>query len=121
MTLRTIDLQNVIFTTIATDINVTIISLYLFVPLIIPNSDTQVMFIEFIRNNFTITFDSWYTECKLSTNGNEVQVDIGRAQHVFTPKFLFRSFQASDRTAALNKNNNIAIFDNAIVKSFFVI
>ena len=74
------DLQDIIFTTIADDINVTINSLYLFVPILIPNSQTQVMFNEAIMNNYTITFDSWYTERKISNDGRELQVDIGSAQ-----------------------------------------
>ena len=49
------DLQNIIFTSIATDINVTIKSLYLFLPILMPNSETQVMFNESIMNNYTIT------------------------------------------------------------------
>ena len=80
------DLQNCIFTTIATDINVTSNSLYLYVPTLIPSTATQVMFIESIMNNYTITYDSWYTERNLSTDGNELQVDIGSAQHNKSPK-----------------------------------
>ena len=59
------DLQDIIFTTIADDINVTINSLYLYVPRIIPSTTTQVMFNEAIMNNYTITFASWYTERKI--------------------------------------------------------
>ena len=40
ITLKTTDLQNIIFTTLAKDINVTINSPYLFVPIITPNSET---------------------------------------------------------------------------------
>ena len=59
------DLQDIVFTTIANDINVTINSLYLFVPKFVPSTTTQVMFNEAIMNNYTITFDSWYTERKI--------------------------------------------------------
>ena len=108
------------FTTIATDIIVTTNSLYLFVPLLNPNTETQVMCNESIKKNYTITYDSfvdeWYRERKLSTEGNELQVDIGSAQHVNSPKNLFASFQTAERTAAPNKNNNIAIFVNVDVK-----
>ena len=76
------DLQDIIFTTIADDINVTINSLYLYVPKLIPSTTTQVMFNESIMNNYTITFDSWYTERKVSNDGRELQVDIGSAQHI---------------------------------------
>ena len=63
------DLQDIIFTTLANDTNVTINSLYLYVPQLIPNTQTQVMFNEAIMNNYTITFDSWYTERKISNDG----------------------------------------------------
>ena len=113
------DLQDIIFTTIADDINVTINSLYLFVPKLIPSTNTQVMFNEAIMNNYTITFDSWYTERKISNDGREMQVDIGSAQHINSPKYLISAFQAADRTTP-NKNSNPAIFDNNNVTKYFV-
>ena len=116
LTLKTNDLQNIIFTTMATDINVTINSFYLYVPILIPNTETQVMFNESSKNSYTITYDSWYTERKVSPDGKELQVDIGGAQHVNSPKYLIGAFQTADRIAAPNKANNIAIFDNVNVK-----
>ena len=86
LTFKTADLQDIIFTTIATDVNVTIISLYLFVPVLIANTERQVMFNEAIQRSYSITYDSWYTERKLSIDGSELQVDIGSAQHVNSPK-----------------------------------
>ena len=44
LTFKTANLQGNIFTTIATDIKVTINSLYLYVPILIPNTQTQVVF-----------------------------------------------------------------------------
>ena len=120
LTLETNDLQKTIFTTIATDINVTINSIYLFVPILIPNTETQVMFNDTTKDNYTITYDSWYTERKLSVDGNELQVNIGSAQHVNSPKYLIASFQTADRIAARNKNKNIAIFDNVKFENNFV-
>ena len=113
------DLQDIIFTTIADDINVTINSLYLFVPKLLPSTTTQVMFNEAIMNNYTITFDSWYTERKISNDGRELQVDIGSAQHINSPKYLISAFQTADRTTP-NKNANPAIFDNNNVTKYFV-
>ena len=46
LTLKMKDLQDIIITTIADDINVTINSLYLYVPQLIPDSQTQLMFNE---------------------------------------------------------------------------
>ena len=75
-TFKTANPQDIIFTTIATDIDVTINSLYLYVPILIPNTHTQFMFFESFMNNYTITFDSWYIESKISNDGRELQVDI---------------------------------------------
>ena len=72
LTFRTADLQDIIFTTIAEDITVTIESFYLFVPIIIPNTETQLMYNESIKNICTITYDSWFTERKMSTDGLEL-------------------------------------------------
>ena len=58
LTFRTNDLQDIFFTTLDDDINVTIISFSLFVSILIPNTETQLMFIESIKNNYTITYDS---------------------------------------------------------------
>ena len=113
------DLQDIIFTTIADDINVTINSLYLYVPQLIPNTQTQLMFNESIMNNYTITFDSWHTERKISNDGREFQVDIGSAQSINSPKYLIAAFQTNARTAP-NKNSNPAIFDNNNVTKYFV-
>ena len=113
------DLQDIIFTTIANDINVTFNSLYLFVPILIPNSQTQVMFNEATMNIFTITFDSWYTERKISNDGRELQVDIGSAQKIESPKYLISAFQTSARTTA-SKTVNPAIFDDNHVTKYFV-
>ena len=113
------DLQDILFTTIADDINVTINSLYLYVPQLIPSTSTQVMFNEAIMNNYTITFDSWYTERKISNDGRELQVDIGSAQHINSPKYLIAAFQTNARTSP-NKASNPAIFDDKHVTKYFV-
>ena len=113
------NLQDIVFTTLANDITITINSLYLFVPNLIPNSETQVIFNEAIMNNYTIRFDSWYTERKISNDGRELQVDIGSAQHINSPLYLITAFQTADRTTA-NKNSNPAIFDNNNVTKYFI-
>ena len=53
-------LQDFIFTTLADDINVTIINLYLFVPVLISNAETQLIFNESVKNIYTISYDSCY-------------------------------------------------------------
>ena len=74
---------------------------------------------EAIQNSYTITYDSWYTERKLSTDGNELQVDIGSAQHVNSPKYLTAGFQTKARIGASNKANIIEILDHVNVKKCF--
>ena len=129
LTFRTNDLKGILFTTLGDDINETINSLYLFVPVIIPITETQVTFNESIKNKYTITYDSWYTERKLSTDGNELRVDIGSAQNVDSPKNLIGAFQTLDTVGAFqtldtvgahNKNNSVAIFDDVNVKKYFL-
>ena len=68
-TFKTNNPQDFLLTTTATDIHVTInnlyIYIYIYVPMLIPNTQTQVMFNESIINNYTTTFDSWYTDRKV--------------------------------------------------------
>ena len=61
ITFKTANLQNIIYTSIAvgTQINVTINNLYLYVPIIIPSPETQLMFNESIQNIYRIIFDEW--------------------------------------------------------------
>ena len=59
LTFKTNDLRNIIFSSMADDINVTINNLYLYVPNLIPNVETQVMFNEATQNNYKISFDEW--------------------------------------------------------------
>ena len=120
ITFETANLQDIVLTTIATDINVTINNLYLYVPILIPNTQTQVMFNESIMNNYTNTFDSLYTERKISNDGRELQVDIGSAQKINSPKYLIGVFQTQNRIGVPNKANNIAIFDTNLVTKYFV-
>ena len=121
ITLKTNDLQNIIYTTIAdaTQIDVTINSLYLFVPIITPNRETQVMFNESIKNNYTIPFDSWYTERKIVTDGGEFQVDIASSQSTNSPKYLVAAHQTEARVGTANKQNDISFFDHVDVKKYF--
>ena len=61
ITFKTANLQDIIYTTIAdaTQINITINSLYLFVPFLIPTPETQLIFNESIQNNYRIFSDEW--------------------------------------------------------------
>ena len=78
------------------------------------------MFIESIMNNHTINFDSWYTERNLSNNGRELQVDIGSAQHITSPKYLKGAFETDGRIGTPNKANNPTTFDNNHFRKYIV-
>ena len=56
---------------------------------------------------------------KFQTHGRELQVDIGSAQHINSPKYLISAFQTNARTTA-SKNVNPAIFDNNHVTKYVV-
>ena len=119
ITLKTNDLQNIIYSSMADDINVTINNLYLYVPNLISNVETQVMFIEATQNNYTITFDELYTQRRVISD-TITQMDIGTSQHVNSPKYLIGAHQTRSRADTANKNNNIAIFDNLNLQKYYV-
>ena len=117
--IRTADLQDIIFTSIGNNINVTISSLYLFVPTLIPNTETQLMFNESIQNIYRIFFDDWYTERRVVSD-TITQIDIGSAQSVNSPKYLITAQQTAARLNAPNKLINVSRFDNLNVRKYFV-
>ena len=116
---RTADLQDIIYTSIADNINVTINSLYLFVPTLTPSTETQLMFNESIQNNYRIFFDDWFTERRVVSD-TITQIDIGSAQQVNSPKYLIACHQTAARLNAPDKGINISRFDNLNVRKYFV-
>ena len=78
--------------------SVTINSLYLFVPKLIPYVETQLMFNEATQNNYKTSFDEWYPETRLISD-LLVQHDIGSAQQINSPKYLIGAHQTQPRTA----------------------
>ena len=119
LTFKTNDVQNIKYSSMADDINVTNNNLYLCVPNLIPNVETQVMFNEATQNNFKIFFDEWYTERRIISD-TITQLDIGTSQHVNSPKDLIGAHQTRTRADTANKNNNIAIFDNLNLQKYYV-
>ena len=121
ITFKTANLQKIIYTSIAdaTQINVTINNLYLFVPIIIPSTETQLMFNESIQNNYRIFFDDWYTERRNVTD-QIYQVDIGSAQSVNSPKYLTCPHQTTARADTVNRRTNLSVFDHLDVRKYFI-
>ena len=54
LSFKTNDLQDIIYTSMTDDINVTINNLYLYVPNLLPSVETQVMFNEATQNKYII-------------------------------------------------------------------
>ena len=101
---RTANLQDIIYTSIDDDINVTIKRLYLYKPNLIPSTETKLLFNEATENNYKISFDEWYTERRLLSD-LLVQHDIGSAEEVNSPKYLISAHQTSLRTITPDKKN----------------
>ena len=103
----------------ADDINVTIINLYLYVPNLIPNVETQLMFNEATQNNYKTSYDEYFTERRVIPDMIS-QLDTGSSQNVQNPKYLIGAHQTRARADTANKNNNIAIFDHLNLKKYYV-
>ena len=102
LTFKTANLQDIIYTSMADDIYVTINSLCLYVPNLIPSVETQLMFNEATQNNYMISFDEWYTERRIISD-LLIQHDIGSAQQVIHPKYLICAHQTSLRSTCPDK------------------
>ena len=98
ITFKTANLQDIIYTSVTDDINVTINSLYLFIPNLIPSVETQLVFNQATQNIYQISFDEWYTERRIIKE-LLVQHHIGSAQNVNSPKYMICAHQK-------NLNNN---------------
>ena len=108
--LRTNDLQNIIYTSIAADINVTINILFLFIPILKSSVETQLMFNEATQNIYKISFDECYTGRRLISD-MLLQVHTGSGQQVSSLKYLICAHQTQNRINVRNENNTSAIFD----------
>ena len=58
LTFKTADLQDITYTTLDNDIIVKIDKLFLHVPILIPDAQTQMMFNDSIEQSFTLSIDS---------------------------------------------------------------
>ena len=121
ITLKTANLQKILYTSIAdgAQINVTIKSLYFYVPFLIPSTETQLMFNESIQNNYRKSFDEWYTERRIAID-QIYQVDIGSAQSVNSPKYLICAQQTTARADLPNRRTNTSVFDHLDVRKYFI-
>ena len=116
--LKTVELQDIISTSVADDINITIKNLYLYIAISIPSVETQIMFNEATQTNYRISYDEYYTKRRIISD-IIVQVDLESAQQVIS-KYLISAHQTKYRIDTLTKNINIAIFDNLDLCKYYV-
>ena len=74
------------------------------------------MFNESIQNIYTISFYSCWTDRKVVNYGLDLQVDVGSAQNINSPKNLVAAHQRLARIGVSNKQSIIAIFDNLALR-----
>ena len=79
----------------------------------------QLVFKEFIQNNYRIIFDEWYTERRF-VNDQIYQVDIALAQPINSLKYLICAHQTAVRSDTPNKQTNISVFDHLDVGKYFI-
>ena len=116
---KTNDLQDLIYTSMTDDMNVTINNLYLYVPNLIPSVETQMMFNEATQNNYKISYDEWFTERRIISD-TITQLDIDSSQNVQSPKYLIGAHQTKDRIDGAISTKNVAIFDNLDLRKYYI-
>ena len=119
LTFKTNDLQDIIYTSMTDDINVTIKNLYQYVPNLIPSVEPQVMFNEATQNNYKISYDEWFTERRVISD-TITQLDIGSSQNVQSPKYLIGAHQTKDRIDGAISTKIVPIFDNLDLRKYFI-
>ena len=117
--LKSANLQDIIYTSLTDDINVTIINLCLIIRIFFTAVETQLSFNAATQKIYRITYDEYYTERRLILD-MIVQVDIGSVQQFNSPRYLICAHQTRTRTDTPNKNNNIALIDNLDLRNYFV-
>ena len=64
LTFKIVDVQDIIYTKLSDIIKVIFDKLFSYLPIFIPDAQTQIKFIDSNRNSFTLLFDSWSTDRK---------------------------------------------------------
>ena len=119
--------QDILYTTLGgKDLNVTIKSISLFIPQIIPSPETQYTFNEAISKTFKLPYESWTTDRKPVDTAREFQIDISSASNINSPLYLIAAHQKTQRadpadaTKTLSNNRfNNAIFDHLEVRKYY--
>ena len=113
---KTVDLQDISYTTLIDDIKINFDKFFFYVPIFILDAQTQIMFDDSIKTSFKSSFESRSTDRKFVDTQLEYQVDIGSAQNKTSPKYLIVAHQTAARLGVPNKASDIAVFDNLDVR-----
>ena len=101
-------IQDILYTNLGdNDVNVTINSINLFIPQIIPSPETQVYFIETISKTFTLSYESWTTDRKPVDTAREFQIDISSASNINSPLYPIAAHQKTQRPDPANPADNL--------------
>ena len=119
LTFKTNDLQNIIYSSMADDINVSINNLYLYVSNLLPSVETQVMFNEATQNFYKISYNEDFTERRVTLD-MITQLDIGRSQNVQSPIYVIGAHPTRTSADTANKYIKIAIIDHLNLKKIYV-
>ena len=119
LTFKMAGIQDIIYTKLVNGITVTINVLNLFIPTLLPDSSTQVLFRDSIEKSFTLAFDSWPTDKIVVNNGLEFQVDIGSSHKNNSLKHLIAAHQTLARVGNSYEDKNKAVFDIIDVRNCF--
>ena len=119
--------RDILYTTLdGDDVNVTINSISLFIPQLIPSPETQVIFNEAISQTFTLSYESWTTDRKPVDTAREFQLDISSASNINSPLYLTAANQKTQRPDPANPANNLsnnrlnnAIFGHVDVRKYY--
>ena len=119
LTFKTNDLQDISYTSMTDNNDVTINNLYLYVLNLLPSVEPQVMFNEATQNNYKVSYDEWFTERRIISD-TITQLDIGSSQNVQNPKYLIGAHQTKDRIDGAISTKNDAIIDNLDLCNNFI-
>ena len=114
--------QDIMYTTLLdNEVNVTINSISLFIPQIIPSPETLVIFNEAVSKIFSLSYESWTTDRKAVDTSREFQVDVSTASNINSPLYLIAAHQKTQKLDAAGDvlpNNRFikATFDHVDVK-----
>ena len=120
LTLKTVDLQDINYTTLGDNIKVNFDKLFLFVPLFVRDAQIQVMFNDSNKDSLKLSLDSWTSDRKTVATQLKYHVDIGSAQNINSPKFLIALHQTAARIGVPNEANDVAISDHLDVRKYHV-